>query len=88
MLTLQSIINYYHFNTAWMFLQNKTRDAYVNAFDGLKDACQTLLNQILKPSRILLDFETGMQQALLLAFFGVILKGILFYYNHMYNDKN
>ena len=77
LLTVQCLIKNEGINAAYMLLQSKTRDAYTAAFRGMSNVCISLsfLKKALAPSVILLDFEVAMQQACIIAFLNVIIKG-------------
>jgi hypothetical protein len=76
LLTIQCVIKNEALNTAFMFLQTKTRDTYTAAFKGMQNACFLLLDRMLSPFVILLDFEIAMQQACLNEFLSVRIKGM------------
>ena len=71
-LLFECIIKNESMNVAYMLLQNKTRDAYIAAFIGMRNACY----YIFSPTLILLDSEIAMQQACISVFLLVQIKGI------------
>ena len=78
-LTIQCIVQGEILPAAFILLQNKTTEAYVEAFQNLSIVCSQQGSNIL-PSKVLCDFESGLQKSLRYCFAGVIVKGCWFHF--------